>query len=330
MIKIVNAASWVSRRRFYSFSYELYREDDKWREPPVWNGRKVLSASDNRLLRHPHAFLMAIEDESGKILARMLTGIVGRRGYFSMFDAVPDVNAVRLLLDGAINWQRLHGAETLVGPVSPVEIDLGGGVLCEGFDEPAAMHDAYNAPYYDELLEKCGCEVCSEMLVYRIELKRFDGDRYRRVSEWAKERFGYEVRHELACRPRKLAADICSVMGEGAACEQMNRLIGAVAGDLVEGMCPVVYTCGAPVGFLLTLGKENGRARITTMWIAEGWRKKGVAPVLFDAAAEAMARLGMDEIDVSYIRSDNRLSRLGVENAGGRVKRRYRQYEIHV
>ena len=68
MIKIIYAASWLARRRFYWFSHSLYRNNPNWREPAVWGGMGVITPERNELMRMPHALLMAVEHPSAEII----------------------------------------------------------------------------------------------------------------------------------------------------------------------------------------------------------------------------------------------------------------------
>lgn len=331
MIKIVYAASWLARRRFYSFSHALYRECCEWSEPGVWGGREVISLRGNPLLKYPHAFLVAMEE--GRIMARMLVGCVDGRGYFSMFDAEENAEAVRLLMTEAAAWQKRRGVRQMIGPIAPHPLDLGGGVLIEGFEGPAAFGDAYNAPYYDKLLIRAGAIPYQEQAAYHVNKRWFDEEKYRRVSEWAKKRFGYEVRDRMTDSPRVLTDAICGIMGDEADREGMACAIGSVWPCLLKEMCPVVCAEGRPIGYLLTIRsprKCGECARIVTMWVHEAWRRKGVTALLFDEAARAMIEMGIEEIDASWVRTDNEASIRSIENAGGSAMRRYRMYSVQI
>ena len=287
-----------------------------------------MSARGNPLLRYPHAFLMAMSD--GRPVARMLVGCVAGRGYFSMFDAENNAKAVQLLMREATAWQKKQGVREMIGPIAPHPLDLGGGVLIEGFDERAAFCDAYNAPYYDKLLTDAGASLYEEQAVYRAELRCFDMEKYGRAAEWAKKRFGYQVVEKLADSPRALNDAVCWTMGKEAVREGMARAIDAARPYLLKEMCPVVCVDGKPVGYMLTIRGRYGRARIAAMWVHEAWRRKGVTALLFDAAARAMVRLGIEEIDASWVRVDNEASVRSIENAGGCMMHRYRVHLVHV
>ena len=266
--------------------------------------------------------------DGGRMVARMLIGCVEDRGYFALFDAEDNEKAVHGLMEEAIRWQKRHGIRRMIGPVAPHPLDLGGGVLTDGFEEPAAFCDPYNAPYYDRLLTDAGAVPFEEQAAYRVSRKAFDAEKYEKTAKWLKKRFGYEVAEEMADSPRALNEAVCRVMGGEADRERMAQAIEAVRPFLQKEMCPVVCVHGKPVGYLLTLQGRSGRARIVTMWVHEAWRRKGATAILFDAAAHAMEWLGIDEIDASWVRTDNSASVMSIENAGGRLIHRYRMYRM--
>jgi GNAT superfamily N-acetyltransferase len=66
------------------------------------------------------------------------------------------------------------------------------------------------------------------------------------------------------------------------------------------------------------------------MWVHEAWRRKGVTALLFDEAARAMIEMGIEEIDASWVRTDNEAAIRSIENAGGSAMRRYRMYSMQI
>ncbi len=336
MIRVIHAASWFSRRHFYLFSHDLYRNDSMWREPEIWKGNAVLSSRTNELLRNKHTLLVAVEN--GRILARVLTGVrvaVGAdeepEGFFTMFDAVPRKDAVQALVDEMKAWQHRQGTKCIIGPIAPIPADLGSGVLVAGF-ETAVFNDCFNAPYYDEYLTACGFETESEWLAYRVNImEQFDREKYRRTAEMLSRRFECRIDEHIIKRPRLYTSAVCEVMGLSEAKEHMNRVMSWIMPFVEPRLCPMVFDKdNKPIGFLLTIRKHPQPPRIVTLWVHEKWRRKGITALLFDHAARAAQSLNIDQIDASQIRADNMASKLGVENVGGKVMRCCRQYKLHI
>jgi GNAT superfamily N-acetyltransferase len=205
--------------------------------------------------------------------------------------------------------------------------------LCDGFKNKGAFADCFNAEYYDEYLQSCGFEIESEWLAYRIDImERFDREKYRRAAEWLCARFGYTVDIQIAGRKREYCEAVSRVMDIGQR-QYMERVMDILMPFLEKTLCPVVFVGDEPVGFLLTIRKKSKEKhpqtpRIVTLWVHEKWRRKGVTALLFDCAARQAEAMGLTVIDASLIQKEKTASRLGAENAGGRVTHRYRQYEI--
>ncbi len=329
MIKVVYAASWLARRRFYWFSHELYRKDPNWREPAAWGGFGVLSPARNEMMRLPHVLLMAA-DEKNRIKARVLAGVNGDKGFFAMFDARNHPEAVKRLIQEMLVWLRAHGAKTVEGPVAPVPVDLGGGVLAEGFDGPAAWNDAFNAPYYTQLLEEYEFEVMEEYLAYRVSPRWLDAEKYERAARKICGRFGLTVDLQAVSRPRELTKAVCEVMGEQDGEEAIRRMIGRMLPDLCAPLCPVVYAKNEAAGFLLTMRRQGGTPRVVTLWVHEKWRRKGITAVLFSEVEKAMKKMKVESADASFVNGMNKASVMGIELAGGRAVRRYFRYSRKV
>lgn len=325
MIEVREARTWLDKQRFYAFSHRLYKETVQWREPVVWSGRRVLSPAGNEVMSLPHALLAA--HENGRMQARAMVGYSGSEGFFTLFDACDNRQAIGILMDTAVEWLRARGIKRLFGPIAPTPVDLGGGVLCEGFGEAAALMDAYNAPYYGKHLEAYGFRKEVEWQGWRLSAERFRRDRYKNTAEWVKKRFRLSVC--VGESPRRLAEALQAVCGNVEK-EQAVRIVERLGRRLDARLCPVAYSGNRPVGIMLSAYESGQRPRILTLWISEGWRRTGVTSILFDAFMDGMERLGIDEADASLIRSDNIASVIGVKAAGGILVKRYFQYGLDV
>lgn len=312
------------------FPHQLYRKTKQWHEPTIWGGKKVLSPAHNEMCRLPHAKLMAAEN--GNIASRVmvLANPMEKMGYFTLFDTVQNEEAVRCLMREALSWWKKQGVQKVIGPIAPTPVDLGGGILCEGFDEAPAFQDGWNFPYYAEYLEACGFVTESEWLAYRMNRNRFNREKYRRAAEWVSKRFDCTVRNDLLRTPRIYADAICEIMDGEIDSEAASRLVHRLLPHAAEGLCPVVYVQEKPAAFLLTVRKKGERARIVTMWVRKPWRRMGLTAVLFDAVADHMERRNEYEMDASQVNADNAASRMSIEAAGGRIIHRYKICESEI
>lgn len=322
MIEVVCADTYNMRRRFYAFPHLLYKNDPFWREPAIWGGYRMLSSRHNALLMAPHALLMALEN--GRTIARVLTG----KGYFALFDACPRLDAVERLMEEVVHRQRQWGSTHLEGPIAPCAVDIGGGVLVEGFEE-MPMFVYRNAPYYGEYLEKAGLIKERDELIYRVSMGHFHVKRYHQAASWAIARYGLILEDGAQAGPRTLSCAIAQVMKvDEVTCQ---HLVAEMLPYLGRGLCPVVRTVdGKAVGFLLSLRERQARVRVGMLWIDEAWRGRGVLCVLMDALRDGLQKAGLHELDAAVIWEDNMPSRRCVEMAGGELIQRLRRYKAEI
>lgn len=180
MADIVYADSWLMRRRFCLFPSKIIGKSSCFYEDALRRKVNVLPDNGQGLRRFPHALLMAFERK--RLVARMLTGVdADGTGYFSLFEALENEQAVKEMLDEAIQWQQVNGGKSLMGPIAPDMLDLEAGILKEGFGEEAAFGDRIHPLYYGEFLERYGFKRESEWLTYRLDVSQCDKKNIRQL-----------------------------------------------------------------------------------------------------------------------------------------------------
>lgn len=288
--------------------------------------------SDSGLLRLPHVLLLAVDGR--RIIARMMTGVdEAGNGYFSLFDALPDKQAVFSMLDEAVSWQKKRGGKCLLGPVSPELLDLEAGIMTEGFGQEASFGERHNPPYYGEYLEEYGFSVESVRHSFRLKTACVDAEKYRKAAEWTGMRMGLKTT-DLSEQPRELARVMHEVMESDApGQEAVNRAVGRLQAFMTYGMCPAAYDqrTGEAAGFLVSIGNGKEKpVRIANLWIKEAWRRKGAAVMLFEALLNEALRRNMAEIDASFVVKDNLASEMTARAAGGAVIHSYCRYGLEI
>lgn len=78
-----------------------------------------------------------------------------RRARFCRFDAVDDFEVSKALFEAAEKWALERGMDTVCGPLGFSDLERE-GLLVEGFDQTATFEENYNAPYYQEHIERLG------------------------------------------------------------------------------------------------------------------------------------------------------------------------------
>jgi len=187
--------------QFINFAWEIYQGDVNWVAPLKSDLLKIFLGVDisKKLDYGPHTFLMLFED--GKPLARVLVGINEKMnleknmkvGYFSYFEAKNSTQAVKCLMDHAINWLKKQDINRLIGPLYPNDDVEDRGLLIEGFDSPPVLMTSYNPGYYQQLLEEYGFEKDADFFAYYCD--DFDVARARvdKIASFAMKKYHFRI-----------------------------------------------------------------------------------------------------------------------------------------
>ena len=181
-LRVQPVVSWLDRRRFLRFPWQLYRNDPLW-IPPIRSGQAPLLGYKE----HPFARVGEIQTflaRRGKEIVGQIAAIVNhahnreyreRRGFFGFFESVNDRDVSQALFDAAREWLEERGAYGLRGPVNP-SMNYVSGMLYDGFDSSPTFSLPYNPQYYNELLEGYGFRKAHDMFAfvgYKEELPDF-------------------------------------------------------------------------------------------------------------------------------------------------------------
>lgn len=144
------------------------------------------------------AYFMAFRENVpvGRIVVminRQVNEISGEKNArFGWIDFVDDPEVARLLLEKAENWAREKGMTKIVGPLGFTDLDRE-GTLVEGFDELSTMATIYNHPYYAQHIEAAGYSKDSDWLEFVMEVPEAIPEKYNRIADIVKQRFGLKV-----------------------------------------------------------------------------------------------------------------------------------------
>ena len=184
---------------FTKFQIDLYDGNPYYVPPLIFDEVKTLSPSLNPAFEFCEAAcFMAYRD--GVAVGR-IAGIINRqvneaRGKksvrFGFFDFIDDHEVSAALLDAVENWGRKKGMKRMIGPLSFTDLDKE-GMLVEGFEELSTMATNYNYPYYPQHMERHGFRKESDWLEFLMEVPDKIPDRYNRIAEIVKQKFGLRV-----------------------------------------------------------------------------------------------------------------------------------------
>lgn len=189
---------------FIRFNYELYK-DNEYAVPDLLEDMyDTFNPKKNAAYDFCDAELfLALRD--GEVVGRVAC-IVNHKANktwnnnnsrFGWIDFIDDVEVSKALLDHAEKWGRERGCDKIVGPLGFTDMDPE-GMLTDGFDQLSTMSTIYNYPYYNTHMEKLGYEHEIDWVERKVMVPRkgheAHQDKYFRVAELVKKRYGLRVR----------------------------------------------------------------------------------------------------------------------------------------
>lgn len=186
-------------RDFTEFQIDLYKGNAYYVPPLISDDVNTLSPTKNPAFDFcESAYFMAYKD--GKAAGR-IAGIINhqanedhnsRNARFGFIDFIDDEEVSAALMKSVEDWARDKGMKKLIGPLGFTDLDYE-GMLIEGFDELSTMATIYNYPYYPKHIEKLGYEKESDWVEYQMGVPDEIPERYLRVAEIVKKKFGLKV-----------------------------------------------------------------------------------------------------------------------------------------
>lgn len=188
-----------SLKRFTQFQIDLYKGNPYYVPPLISDDVNTLLPSKNPAFDFCEAaYFMAYRD--GKPVGR-IAGIINNQvnkdhghnnARFGFIDFIDDEEVSAALMKAVEDWARSKGKDKLIGPLGFTDLDHE-GMLVEGFDELSTMATIYNYPYYPQHLEKLGYEKESDWVEFLMTVPEAIPERYARVAEIVRKKFGFEV-----------------------------------------------------------------------------------------------------------------------------------------
>lgn len=186
-------------KKFTRFQIDLYAGNPYYVPPLISDDVATLDPSVNPAFDFcESAYFMAFRDgkPAGRIAA-IINSLVNekagtRAARFGFVDFIDDKEVSEALFKAAEEWARKKGMETIIGPLGFTDLDHE-GMLVEGFDELSTMATIYNHPYYPEHLERLGYRKDSDWLEFMMEVPDAIPDKYNRIADIVKKKFGLKV-----------------------------------------------------------------------------------------------------------------------------------------
>ncbi len=288
-------------------------------------------------------------------------------GWFGFFESIDDLDVAHALLDAAVRWVKAQGMTQIIGP-NNFTTNHQVGMLVENFSRPAVVEMTYNPSYYERLVTSYGFGRAKDLLAYWIDVSRGLEDpkikRFHQVSEKAKQRSGLCMR---GANMKDFDAEVARLFGLYNETWQKNwgfvpvgeAEFKGIARDLKQIIVPELVLiaedkAGRPVGFSVTLPNvneimpKNGRlfpfgwwplvtgmkriktARLFTLGVAPGFRRRGLEAMFCIETALTANRLGFTSGEIGWTLEDNVLINRAAESFGARLDRRYRLFGLEL
>jgi GNAT superfamily N-acetyltransferase len=187
--------------KFIQFGIDLYKGNEYFVPPLIYDERATLNRSKNPAFDHCDAtYFLAYRD--GEIVGRIAVIINyksnerwnQKHARFGFVDFIDDEDVVDSLFGAAESWARSRGMEKIHGPLGFTDLDHE-GMLIEGFDRMGTMATIYNYPYYQKHMERMGYVKDKDWVEFLIQIPPEVPERFSRMGEIVKKRFGLTVKH---------------------------------------------------------------------------------------------------------------------------------------
>lgn len=162
------------QRDFVALPSRLYARDERFIAPPDSSVRHAMSPRANPFQQEALIEHFVARDAQGNCVGRVAAVVHpehirrhGQKAFFGCFEVVDDANVARSLLAKVEDWADERGIRVVQGPCS-YTMTQEAGLLLEGFDAPPVLLQAYNPPYYAELLRAAGYDLAFRMSTFTI------------------------------------------------------------------------------------------------------------------------------------------------------------------
>ena len=187
-------------KAFIEYPEQLYRNNPYFCPKLYMDEMGTLSKDKNPAFEFCEAdYFLAYKD--GKPAGRV-AAIVNRRANeswkhnevrFGWIDFIDDPEVSAALIKAVEDFGRERGMDTVTGPLGFTDFDAE-GMLVEGYDKLCTMPLIYNYPYYVKHIEDLGFQKETDWLEYKIHVPRVLPEKYVRVANLVKDRYGLKVK----------------------------------------------------------------------------------------------------------------------------------------
>lgn len=267
----------IDKMRFIKFPWEIYKGDENWVPPLIYDVRKNLDKKRNPFYNHAKTELFLAMN--GKTIVGRIAAIINdshnskyndKVGFFGYFECINSKEVSTLLFDAAGKWLLENGMDTMRGPIN-LSINDEVGLLVKGFGKPPVLLMTYNPEYYIKLIGDYGFTKAKDLYAYlfteedtKVKVKSME--KLDRISQMVLKRENISIRKIVL---KDLENELIKVMniyntawfdnwGSVKMNEEEFRFVAASLKALVDE--DIVYFAesdGEAIGFSLSLPDYN-------------------------------------------------------------------------
>ncbi|MBO4263888.1 MAG: N-acetyltransferase [Bacteroidales bacterium] len=200
MVEIKEVRTRRELSAFVNFPERLYRDNPYYIPPLVFDQMDTLDREHGAARAFcDSALYMAYKD--GKPAGRV-AAIVNRSANaqwnheevrFGWYDFIDDEEVSRALMDKVVEFGRVRGMDTIVGPLGFTDFDPE-GMLVAGYDRESTMALIYNHPYCITHLERMGFRKDADWVEYRVFFGETLPGNFERLANIVQQRAGVHLR----------------------------------------------------------------------------------------------------------------------------------------
>lgn len=359
-------------KAFINFPFELYKNTPQWVPPLRMDMRKIFKPGYAFYQYGKAAFFLAVTD-AGKVLGRLAVANNSRynafhhtkTAFFYYFETIDDLNIAQALFSRGFEWADSQGLDRVLGPKGLTVLD-GFGMLVKGFEHRPAFGQAYNPPYYPELVEAMGFTKVQDNFTGWVDHKIEIPEKFSRAANLVKKRMGFYTplftnKQEL----RAVIEDIKHLYNQSLAIpagnppitdEDMQTMVDQLLWIADPRLVKMLYKEGEAIGWMLSypdvgaaLQRINGRllpfgwleilreskrsnwVNMNGIGIVEEYQRLGGTAVMYhDFYQSVMESEQYEYAEMLQIREDNINSLLEVANVDVTFHKTHRLYEKHL
>lgn len=197
MIEIKRATTKRDFKKFVRFPDKLYRGNEFYVPPIEFDELNMTNPKKNACYEECEvSYFLAYKD--GELVGR-ISGIISypynkknnvKYARFSRFECINDQEVANKLFEAAESWVKEQGMEKIHGPLGFNDLERE-GLQVEGFDVMGTFQEAYNYPYYKDLVENAGYVPDAKWVEWRIPIPEKVNERTAKLAKYVGERYGF-------------------------------------------------------------------------------------------------------------------------------------------